>query len=162
MKSASRPPATAETNRPTPKLPHLGKWKTRPLRNLSPEIVPFWEGLLLHEFRLCKCRRCGACFFPFTVCVHHADIPDFTEMEWLRTSGKGQVFAHLIVYNATDPDYADDVPFTLALVELDEGPLFPTRIVGCRPDDVKVGMRVGIHFEDIPEAGYTLPLFAPE
>jgi uncharacterized protein len=139
----------------------LGKWINRPLKNLVPEIVPFWEGLRAHEFRLCRCKRCGACYFPYTVCTHHADTPDFDEMEWAPTSGLGRIFAPLVVHKIIDPDYADEVPFVLALLEMDEGPLFPTRVIDCAPGDAKVGLRVGIRYMDVPEAGHTLPLFAP-
>ena len=158
MTVTAAPPRTATT---APKT-KLGKWVSRPLQNISPEVLPFWEGLTKHEFRLCTCKRCGTSYWPYTVCIHHADIPDFSEMAWSATSGKGQIFAPLIVHKVTDPDYADEVPYVLALVELDEGPLFPTRIIDLAPSEAKVGLRVAVRFFDVPEAKHTLPLFAPD
>ncbi|MDE3113937.1 MAG: OB-fold domain-containing protein, partial [Chloroflexota bacterium] len=47
-----------------------------------------------------------------------------------------------------------------ALVELDEGPLFGTNIVGIDPHQIKVGMPVEVSYDDItPE--WTLPKFKP-
>ena len=55
---------------------------------------------------------------------------------------------------------ADALPYTVAVVELDEGPHLITNLVGCTPEDVRVGMPVEVTFEDIaPEA--TLPRFKP-
>jgi uncharacterized OB-fold protein len=139
----------------------LGPWVERPLKNISPELLPFWAGLKEHEFRLCTCRRCGAAYFPYTVCVNHADIPDFDEMVWTASAGRGKIFAKLVVHKVMDPDYAAEVPYVLALVEMDEGPLIPSRIVDCRPQDVKIGTAVEARYLDVPGAGHTLPFFVP-
>ena len=138
----------------------MGKWVERPLVNISPELVPFWEGLQRHEFRLCRCTKCDTHYFPFTICIHHADIPEFDEMVWSPSSGHGKVFAKVVVHQVRDPDYQAEVPYVLALVELDEGPLFSTRIVDCLPSQVRIGSEVAVLFYDVPEAGHTLPVFA--
>lgn len=140
----------------------LGPWKARPMPALSPEIIPFWEGIRRHEFRLCRCKRCGQDYFPYTMCTRHPDIPDFSEMEWAPASGRGHVFAHVTVNVAIDPDYADEIPYVLAVIELQEGPLFPGRLVDCAPGDISVGTPVGVRYEDVPETGQTWPLFVPQ
>jgi uncharacterized OB-fold protein len=150
--------ATVTKSKTTP----LGPWIERPLENISPELLDFWAGLKKHEFRLCQCARCGACYFPYTVCIRHADIPDFDEMQWKAVSGKGKIFAKLVVHKVVDPDYAAEVPYVLALVETTEGPLFATRIVDCAPEDVQIGTPVKVKFLDVPSAGHTLPLFVPD
>jgi uncharacterized protein len=138
----------------------LGGWTQRPLRRIAPEIVPFWEGLRDHEFRLCTCRHCGAAYWPYTLCPRHDGFVDFDAMQWRAASGKGTIFAHITVHRVTDPAYAIDVPYCLAQVELDEGPLFPTRIVGVDPAAVRIGARVSILYFDTGANGLTLPLFA--
>ena len=57
---------------------------------------------------------------------------------------------------------ADDVPYITALVELDEGVLVPTNIVGVdpEPNNVTIGMPVEVVFEKISEE-ITLPKFTP-
>lgn len=137
----------------------LGDWPKRGLGNLAPEVIPFWQGLRRHEFPLCTCVQCGAAFWPFTLCPHHDHFVDFEDMEWRGSSGRGTVFANLTVHRVTDEAYAAEVPYTLALVELEEGPLFPTRIVGTAPSDVRIGMEAQVYFYDVDEADLTLPLF---
>lgn len=139
----------------------LGPWITKPLGFVHPDVIPFWEGVNKHEFRLCHCKRCGAYYWPFTVCINHADIPDFDEMEWVPVSGRGKIFSYLVVHQVHDPDFQAEVPYGVAMVELDEGPLFPGRIVDCDPYKVKIGTPVEVAYLDVPEAGHTLPFFRP-
>jgi uncharacterized protein len=134
-------------------------WKTTIVPDtFDNDILPFWEGLKEHKFLLHRCRRCGAHYWPMTLCPKHDDNV-FDEMEWAPTSGKGRVFSWEVVHRIRNPAFAAEVPYALVLVELDEGPIFPTRLAGPRPADLRIGMKVEVVFEDIPETGLTLPLF---
>jgi uncharacterized protein len=125
------------------------------------DIHPFWDGLKEHKFLLYRCKRCGACYWPMALCREHQDIPRIDEMEWVPTSGKGKVFTWVIVHQVLNPALKDDLPYALAMVEMDEGPLVSTRIVGCEARDVHVGMPVEVQYEDVEATGMTLPLFRP-
>jgi len=81
-------------------------------------------------------------------------------MEWMDASGKGKVFVFSIHYWSFHPAFKDDVPYVLALVETEEGPLIPTNIIGCDPKEVHIGMPVEVVFEDVDEQ-FTLPRFEP-
>jgi uncharacterized protein len=48
----------------------------------------------------------------------------------------------------------------VALVSLSEGTRFMTNIVGCEPDQVRVGMPVRVTWEELSD-GRHLPLFEP-
>ena len=136
-------------------------WRETRLDNLDEDAIPFWEGLKRHEFLLFRCTLCGSHYWPITLCNKHADIPRFDQMEWARTSGVGKVFTWTVVHQVVDHRWQELVPYPLAMVELEEGPLFATRIVGCEPSEVKVGMAVEVAYEDVPETGITWPLFRP-
>jgi uncharacterized protein len=129
----------------------LGEWVRRPLEDLAEDIIPFWEGVAKHEFRLCRCTRCGAWYFPYTLCVNHDDVPGFEESEWVPASGKGSVFTHVVVEKVADHRYSADVPFVLAMVELDEGPMFPARVVTGDPYNVGIGSRVQVSYVPVPD-----------
>jgi uncharacterized OB-fold protein len=45
----------------------------------------------------------------------------------------------------------------VSLVDLQEGGRLVTNVIGCAPEEVKIGMPVEVVFEDFPE--YTLPKF---
>jgi uncharacterized OB-fold protein len=139
----------------------LGDWVHKPLVGVDPDLQPFWAGLRDHEFKLCRCSRCGAHYFPYTVCNRHEDIPDFDEMEWVPTSGRGCVFAKVVVHQVADHSVADELPYVLSMVELEEGPIFPARLVDCDPERVKIDDPVEVVYLDSPRAGHTLPFFRP-
>jgi uncharacterized OB-fold protein len=105
-------------------------------------------------------QHCNACghdqLYPRIVCTacHKADL------SWRRATGGGSVYSVTVVRRAPSPAYADDVPYAIALVELDEGPRLMSNIVGCAPDDVRIGMRVAVDFDELA-AGVRVPRFRP-
>jgi uncharacterized OB-fold protein len=48
----------------------------------------------------------------------------------------------------------------LATIKLDEGVRIVSTIVGCKPEDVKIGMKVQVVFDDVTEQ-FTIPEFKP-
>jgi uncharacterized OB-fold protein len=59
---------------------------------------------------------------------------------------------------AFHPAFRNDVPYVVAIVELEEGPLLLTNILGCEPDEVVCGMYVEVTWEKVTEQ-FTLPKF---
>jgi enoyl-CoA hydratase/carnithine racemase len=59
-----------------------------------------------------------------------------------------------------EAQFMPDLPYVLAMVELDESIRMMTRIVECDPASVKIGMEVEVVFEDITEQ-HALPFFRP-
>ncbi len=56
--------------------------------------------------------------------------------------------------------WADDVPYNCSIIELDEGPHLWSSVVGLPADDVKIGDRVEVTYDDVtPEV--TIPRFRP-
>ena len=58
------------------------------------------------------------------------------------------------------PAFADDVPYIVALIKLDEGPTMMTNITGCTPEQAAIGMPVTVTFEDWTEE-IAIPKFRP-
>lgn len=130
----------------------------KPLPNIDEDIRPFWDGVKRHEFLLLRCKRCGAWYWPAAYCRNHDDkAPFMQDMEWVPASGKGTIFTFNIHYWAFHPGFKDEVPYVYALIEMDEGPMFGTNIVGTPPQEVRIGQRVEIFFEDYPDADVTVP-----
>jgi uncharacterized protein len=117
--------------------------------------VPFWEAWSSGErFLLHRCAICARHDWPATCCVDHGLSP----MSWVETPGAGVVDTFTIFHRAYVKELASEVPYTVAVVRLDEGPYFHTRLVQVSPDAVRSGMRVRVR----RGAGDTFPLFVPE
>jgi uncharacterized OB-fold protein len=56
------------------------------------------------------------------------------------------------------PDFAEDVPYAPAVIELDEGIRMVSWVVDCPPEELSPGMPVEVVFDEVT-ADVTLPKF---
>ncbi len=118
---------------------------------------PYWDGLKKHEIWLQKCRDCGQIWFP-----PHFGCPKClsTNWDWVRASGKGKVWSWGVFYQLYFKSFAQDIPYNVVQVTLDEGPDVISNMVECKNEDIKCDMRVEAVFDDVtPEV--TLLKFKP-
>jgi hypothetical protein len=116
----------------------------------------FWEAARRHELVAYRCLNCGALYLQQIDCVACGS----PRMEWVKVSGRGEVFTFCIYHQPFHPAWKDDIPYNVAYVKLEEGPLLMTNIVGCDNKDIYIGMPVEVIFEDVA-AEVTLPKFKP-
>jgi uncharacterized OB-fold protein len=127
----------------------------KPLPQPEPESTVFWLGCKKRELLVQRCRACGRHqYFPRGHCTHcFAD-----DLEWVRVSGRGTIYSFTVTYQNGSPGFRDELPYVLALVDLDVGVRMLTNIVGAQADALSVGASVQVVFEDItPELA--LPKF---
>jgi uncharacterized OB-fold protein len=65
-----------------------------------------------------------------------------------------------VVQRPPSPPFSEDVPYVVAIIDLDEGPRMMSNVIDTAPEEVRVGMPVEVVFEDITEE-ITLPKFRP-
>ncbi|MGC9324173.1 MAG: Zn-ribbon domain-containing OB-fold protein [Desulfomonilia bacterium] len=129
----------------------------KPLPRINSDNQAFWEACRNHELRFQRCTLCGHVRFPSSlVCPHcHG-----RASEWIVSAGTGKVYTYAVYHVAYHPGFLEDVPYVVAVVELDEGPRVLSNIVGCAPGEVVCGMPVAVAWEDVtPEV--SLPKFTP-
>ncbi len=129
----------------------------KPLPVIDSDNKEFWESCKRHEMRLQKCKECGYVrYYPSPVCHKCSSF----NAEWAKMSGYGTIYTFSVVYRPPSEAFVKDVPYVYGIVELDEGPMMPTNIVGIEPEKVRIGMRVQVTYKDVtPEV--TLPQFKP-
>jgi uncharacterized OB-fold protein len=64
------------------------------------------------------------------------------------------------VYQNDLPPFRDRVPYVAAIVDLDEGPRMMTNNVDCPFEDLQVGMKLTVRFEESSDK-FTVPMFSP-
>ena len=110
-----------------------------PLPVKQPESDFYWEKAQAHELWLRRCVDCGKAFFyPRDFCPGCGD----RNVEWTQASGRGTLHTFAIVHRAPLPAFRDNVPFVVAMVDLEEGPRIPTNLVGVDP---RPGQHQGRH-----------------
>ncbi len=131
----------------------------KPLPKPDPITAPFWESLKAHAMKIQRCNDTGKFFFyprglsPFTLSDN---------ISWEPVSGRGVVHAFTIVYQNRDPAFAEEVPYVVAIVELEEGVRLMSNLVEVEPDPahVWIGMPVEVVYDDVTDE-ITLPRFRP-
>ena len=105
---------------------------------------PFWTATAQGRLLLPHCKACGQHFFrPEVACTHCFA----TDWQWVQASGRGTLYSYSVVHRAPAPGFA--VPLALAVVELEEGPMMFSNLVGCEVDDVRIGMALRVRFEQV-------------
>jgi uncharacterized OB-fold protein len=66
-------------------------------------------------------------------------------------SGRGEVYSFTVIRQiagrAASQAFQSDIPYVVAWVDLDEGPRMITNIIGCPVENVAIGMKVAVVFE---------------
>lgn len=119
----------------------------KPLPQATPISAPYWDGLKQHEVRIQQCEDHGHwLFFPRTHCPSCGS----RRLAWRRVSGEGTLYTYTVARVPTLPEFSDEMPQLLAVVELDEGVHINTTLVGVDPAALAVGMRVRPVFDERP------------
>jgi uncharacterized OB-fold protein len=129
----------------------------KPLPAINEDTASYWEYCRKHELRMQKCQQCGYIRFPASiVCPKCHSL----EAEWTRLSGKGRVYSFIVYRQVYHPSYKDDIPYAVAIIQLDEGPRMESNIIGCEMEDIKIDMPVEVSFDDVTDE-ISLPKFRP-
>ena len=128
----------------------------KPLPRPAPESRPFWEGAAAHRLMLPRCASCGQFWFPPSMRCPHCLSADFA---WVEAKGTGRIYSFVVYHRVYHPGFEGEVPYTVAIVELDEGPRLLSNIVGTPPDKIACDMRVQVLFEDVAD-GIAIPKFS--
>lgn len=133
---------------------------SRPLPRITNQSRRFWEAAKSGVIELPRCDACGAFhtyFEPWcNMCGHEG-------VHWDQVSPRGRIWANCRFHKTYFAGFDEDVPYNVAIVELDDGPRLVTNIVGLESgalSEMPIGMRVQAVFEAVTE-DVTLIKFRP-
>ena len=129
----------------------------KPIPRIDEESKGYWEACRRHELRIQHCLGCGTVrHHPRAVCPKCLS----SEVEWVLSSGRGVVYTFTVTHQNQMPGFREDLPYVLAYVELEEGIMLLTNVVGCPPAEVRIGLPVEVVFEDVGD-DVAIPRFRP-
>ena len=113
-------------------------------------VPRFWR-LQSQNYRLTGevCPKCGHKIFPPRDVCPECHKPAYDEYTF---SGRGEVYSYTTVHDAPQ-GYQDYVPYAVALVKLEEGPLVTAQLTDVSPDQVQIGMPVEMVTRKVREMG---------
>ena len=126
------------------------------------ETRGYWEGTLAEELRVQTCNACGNRQMPWGPCCTRCLSQD---LGWIEATGTGRVFSFTVVRQAIHPTFSAQVPYVIADIELDEGPVMTSNVTDVPVEEVRIGMPVECWFDnEVEDAFHTklrLPKFRP-
>ena len=133
----------------------------KPLPTITSEARPFWEGAAKQQLLMQCCLDCSAYIWtPRPSCFECGS----ENMQWQKLSGRGEVYSFTVIRQvvgrAASQAFEKDIPYVIAWIDLDEGPRMITNVIGCPVENVTLGMKVSVIFEQ-QSADIWLPKFMP-
>ncbi|WJM95673.1 OB-fold domain-containing protein [Pseudomonas defluvii] len=118
--------------------------------------APFWEGLKARRLLIQQCTACAHwIFYPrrhCPACLAH-------DLAWREVEGSATLYSYTLTRIPTLPDFMDEMPQKLAVVELAEGVRINTNLVGLAEDEIHIGMRLKPVFAEVDAKGNRLLRF---
>jgi uncharacterized protein len=118
----------------------------------------YWRAAKEGRLAVQRCAACRRWHFPPVLACPACQSEELIPTD---TCGRGEVYSFTVVRRPFNGDHGPELPFTLALVELNEqaGLRILTNIVEATPEAVCIGMPVQVVFETHGDAA--LPQFRP-
>ena len=127
----------------------------KPLPTIDVWSRPFWDAAKRNELMVPKCSDCEHFFFPpGAVCPNCQS----KTLEWEKVSGKATVESWVVFHQLYFKGFEPDLPYNVAMVRLEEGPLLMTNVLETDIADLHRGMKVEVIFDPLTDE-ITVPRF---
>ena len=123
----------------------------------DPLADQFWQSLADGRLTFQRCKHCGNSWLPV-----RSECPKCLrdDWKWENASGAAKLISWVVYHRAFHDAFAGRLPYTVAVVELAEGPRMTSNIVGVADaETLKVDQRLRLTIER--DFGMAVPRFAP-
>lgn len=112
------------------------------------KVAAFAEGLAEGKIMATRCKGCGHIEFPPRADCHGCGIKD-EGFEWVPVSGAGALVTYTTIH-AAPTGFADRAPYTIGVIDLEEGGRLLSWVEDIPEAELKVGMRLKAHVVTLP------------
>ena len=126
-----------------------------PVPQPTPVTQPFWDATKDHRLMLQRCANGHVFYYARTHCPECLS----NEVDWVQASGRGKLYSYTVARRPQSPEFAEDVPYIIAAITLDEGPRMTSLLVEADPDNVAIDGPVEVTWDDLDEL--SMPYFRP-
>lgn len=130
----------------------------RPMPPLRGEEAVYHRLLREGRFVVQHCEACdNYIYYPRVVCPYCGQSE---QLHYRESAGIGTVYTFTVCHRPGHEAFQDDVPYVVAIVELEEGVRVLSNIIDCDPDEVSIGMPVEVVLEPVSDQA-AVALFRP-
>ena len=123
---------------------------------VTPLAEPYWNATRRNELVAQRCQDCDRfVWYPREACPGCLS----ADLEWAPLSGAGTIYTFNVMRKPGNPMMGDEVPYVVALVDLDEGIRMTTNLVGTELGSLRCDQRVQIDWSVELSDGRHLPVF---
>lgn len=116
----------------------------KPLPPVNQDSESYWRAARQGRLVLRHCKVCdNIMFYPRMLCTRCLS----DDLDWREASGRGRVYAVTACHRAPDQAFRAEVPYVIALIDLEEGPRMMSNVTDCAPDEVAIGADVEVWFD---------------
>ncbi|MFC6885384.1 Zn-ribbon domain-containing OB-fold protein [Actinomadura yumaensis] len=135
--------------------------RQRPRPEPDRDSAPWWEAVRRHELTVQRCEGCGTLRFPARAVCNRCRS---RASAWVPALGTARVYSWIVNHQVFMRSMADEVPFPVLLVRLDDGLggggndgqpddlMMYGGLVGADPSVLRPGLPVEAVFTDVEEA----------
>jgi uncharacterized OB-fold protein len=127
----------------------------RPVPDIRNAGAKYWAAAAVGVLLVPTCMQCGR---PFWHARPRCPRCGSDQVNWIESAGKGAIHTFTVVRQTADPFFRTQLPYAIAMIDLDEGVRVMSNVVQTPLDALRIGMRVEVQFE-IVAAAIGIPLF---
>lgn len=98
-----------------------------------------------------KCKKCGKISFPPRLICSGCGSRKFDKT---KLSDNGKIVTYTTI-RVAPTQFTTQVPYSIAIVETDNGVRITTQVVDCKPEDLEIGKKVKFVFRKLYSEGRT-------
>jgi len=127
-----------------------------PVPTETPTNAPFFDRAREGHLALQTCRECGGHWFPPS-----SNCPTCLgdQLDWVGASGRGRLWSWVVMHQPYVPAFKDEIPYVVAAVQLDEGPLLMSTVVGTPREDLRFDSELQVEFAPFGADEVPMPVF---
>jgi uncharacterized OB-fold protein len=129
----------------------------KPVPELTELNRPFFDAAAHGRLSIQRCVDCGHAWFPP---ARHCPTCLSDRVEWIDASGRATLWSWIRMHQKYFAGFADELPYLVGYVQLDEGPFMMSSIVDADPDALACDLALTVVFEKAWN-GLVLPKFRP-
>ena len=119
-------------------------------------IEQFYKFASERKLMAAKCKKCGTMLLPprpmCTKCFS-------SDLEWVELENEGKLLTYTVIH-VSPKQFESFVPYSVGIVELEDGLKLPGMIRGVEPEKISVGMDLKVDFDTtIPSEWPTWPRY---
>ena len=126
----------------------------KPEPRLDPWNAPFWEACGERRLIAQRCRASGRVWLPPS--PRSPESHD-EAWDWVELSGRGRIWSFVIMHQKYFESFADELPYNVIQVELEEGAMMIANLSGVGNADIEIGAEVEVVWDE--RDNLTLPMF---